>query len=761
MRKRNYLQSLVVLLFLGWTNILIAQCQNRTLNFDGIDDFLNVGGPAATNDFTVEGWFFSTSNANNSPCIGKGQTLWWLGSGNNNSSYIRVGECNGQLFVESEDGGNRQYDLATGTQIRNGWHHIAFTEKNPTTGKEGYLYLDCQQILNVKPEDHGYDKFLIGTNGFTPDPFDFYQGNIDEFRIWDKAKPITDIAATKNCVLQGDEQNLEIYYKMDQGDPGNNNSSVNRIEDLGPNGFDGRFNNFALNGNTSNLICSTSPMVYPDFTVAKLDILDYPRRQNTVSQICSGDPVHFCLTLDNLPIQPNPQLAITWEYDNGNGWKPLPANPFNGFCFAVPPGALTIDCTTNTVGYEDWEIRAAVKVYYNNRADSCLYFTPEEDLRICCDIDQTSLAGTTNFPGDLLCDGDTVNFNVQLSSNYPFISTPSAGVTIDWSYNGTALPAFANQTSYTFTDIVSATTGACFSAVVTNTSCGKSETLNQCFQVDLIPICGTIDTLILPTNLNQISLNPKVYEICPGDDAALKIATSFQNCIPTWEFSHDLLAWNSLGTTNSIQNTNILPTSSWPGANIYYRIKCNPLNDPSGCEPCYSDTLEIRLINQPTPVVVTGPSQFCFGGSATLTFPVGDPSLSHQWFCNGIPVGNGSNSLQATDGGCYWVESTNGCFDAKSALYCVDACAVEARISCPNTCPKPSAPITLSACDSFDSCGLPLTYSWTVTGSTLPTINGCDITHVPDPGGTTYTVTVTNSLGCTDTTSTTIVPCLN
>ncbi len=256
-------------------------------------------------------------------------------------------------------------------------------------------------------------------------------------------------------------------------------------------------------------------------------------------------------------------------------------------------------------------------------------------------------------------------------------------------------------------------------------------------------------------------MNPKIYEICPGDDAALKIDNPFQNCIPTWEFSFDLLNWAPLGSTNSIQNTNILPTSSWPGSNIYYRIECNPFNDPSGCEPCYSDTLEIRLINQPSPVTVTGPTQFCFGGSASLSFSGGGVGLTHQWYCNGIPVGNGTSPLNATDGGCYWVESTDGCFVVESPLYCIDACVVEAKISCPNTCPRPGVPITLSACDSSDSCGLPLTYNWTVTGSNVPTINGCMITHIPDPGGTTYTVTVTNSLGCSSTVSTTIVPCLN
>jgi len=759
MSKNIFFKSALFLLAFCWSNYLISQCQNRTLNFDGVDDYLDIGGSVATNDFTVEGWFFATSNANNGSCNGKGQTLWWLGSPSN---YIRLGECNGELFIESESGGLRQFNLATGTQIRNGWHHIAFYEKNPGGGvKDGYLFLDCQLVLNVAPVNHDYDKFVIGRNGFVPVDLTPFEGNIDEFRIWDTAKSLTDITAAKNCVLQGNEQNLSIYYKMDQGDPGNNNSSVPAIKDLGPNGFDAAFNNFSLNGNTGNLICSTSPMVYPDFTVAKLDILDYPGRQNTVSQICSGDPVHFCLTLDNLPIVPNPNLAITWEYDNGTGWTSLPVNPFNGFCFAVPPGALTIDCTTNNLGYEDWEIRAAVTVFYNNGLDSCQYFTPEEDLRICCDLAGTNLAATTNFPGDLLCDGDTVNFNVNLTAAYPFISTPAPGITIDWTYNGTALPAFANQNSFPYMDIVDAATGACFSAVVTNTNCGKSVTLNQCFQVDLIPICGTIDTLILPTKLNQISSNPKIYEICPGDDAALKIDDPFANCIPTWEYSFNLSSWTPLGSTNSIQNTNILPTSSWPGSNIYYRIKCNPLNDPSGCEPCFSDTLEIRLINQPSPVVISGPLQFCAGSAAVLTYAGGTPGLTHQWYCNGIPVGNGSSTLNATDGGCYWVESTDGCFTVKSTLYCIDACVVEARISCPNTCPKPGVPITLSACDSFDSCGLPLTYTWTVTGSTAPTINGCTITHVPDPGGTTYTVTVTNSLGCTDTTSTTIVPCLN
>jgi len=160
-----------------------------------------------------------------------------------------------------------------------------------------------------------------------------------------------------------------------------------------------------------------------------------------------------------------------------------------------------------------------------------------------------------------------------------------------------------------------------------------------------------------------------------------------------------------------------------------------------------------------SPGTITGADMFCLGSSTTLTHQGHDPTLNNQWYCNGIAVGNGGPILSATSGGCYWVESTDGCSAISTPVFCTMACEVEATISCPDVCPKPGVPITMSACKSFDTCNKALTYQWAVTGSTAPTINGCDITHIPDPGGTTYSVIVTNAIGCTATASVTVVPC--
>ena len=449
-------------------------------------------------------------------------------------------------------------------------------------------------------------------------------------------------------------------------------------------------------------------------------------------------------------------MCIRDRYNNGSGWVDLNATTFNGFCFAVPPNELTIDCTTNNLGYEDWDIRGEFTVNQSGGPGSCVYYSNIASLNICCPLDMTQVDVVVSDPNNLLCDQDVVNYQVQLNSVYPFISNVATGITLDWYYNNVLIP-FPNQTSFSYPATIDINDGACFKVSIS--SCGKQEDFEECFTIDPIPQCGTITDAMMPNNLIPISTD--LYEICPENDAALRIDLPFTDCIPTWQYSCDQSNWSDLGSTNTIQNTNILPSILCSGTDIWYRIECKPLSDPSGCDPCYSNEIKIRLNQISSPGTITGANFVCTGSTNQLTHNNLDPSLAHQWYCNGIAVGNGSATLDAAEGGCYWVESTNTCHTIVTPSYCIDKCEINPVISCPDVCPRPGVGVILSACDSKDSCGSSLSYQWSVSGSNTPIINGCTITHVPDPGVNTYSVTVTNALGCTATTSANITPCLN
>lgn len=766
--KINLLFRFILCLWLLFGSSTLAVGQNVAMHFDGVDDYLiETSGVINSYDFTVEGWFNTASTSTGSSCTQAVEVLWYSG---HNREYFLLGECDGELVVSTNTLASGFLSFPTGLagDIRGGWHHIAVTFEEISPNVVDFkLYIDCQFIFRDAIATWTQDIFALGTHGLLDPDFKPYHGAMDDIKI--HAKPIIQqqICDNDRCIptTARELKRLRAFYSFDEGDPDQDNTGRTTVADQVGNRFPATLNGFALLGSSSNYINSTSP-VFPRTDLICPLITSVPFQMDTLDQICGTEPVHLCLNDTSGKVLPTPPYldSIRWVYTNNNGGTFSLIDTALGdiICGVASPGAFMVDCSTSTLGYEDWEVRGELK--FKDQMDSCYHLTKPVPLRVCCSLDSLKIDGSTNHPMDLLCDMDTVDFTIDLLPNYPFLRNAASGVTIDWSFNGTALPQFANQTSFNYNNIIiDVATGACFQAVVDFPICGKKATIDLCFLVDPRPICGTIDTLMMPTALTQLSASPKIYEICPGDDAALKIDDPFFNCIPHWEYCFDLSVptpiWYPMGATNSQQNTNIIPTAAWPGSQIYYRIECRPINDPSGCEPCYSDTLEIRLQTPLVAGTILGKPMVCEGDNLLLTHSGFDPTLTHQWYCNGMPVGNGGPTLTATMTGCYWVESTDGCEVISTPKYCTMFCEVVATISCPDVCPRPGVPITLSGCDSFDTCGKPLTYQWQVSNGPAPTINGCQITHIPDPAGTTYTLIVLNSIGCADMTSVTIVPC--
>lgn len=78
----------------------------------------------------------------------------------------------------------------------------------------------------------------------------------------------------------------------------------------------------------------------------------------------------------------------------------------------------------------------------------------------------------------------------------------------------------------------------------------------------------------------------------------------------------------------------------------------------------------------------------------------------------------------------------------------------------PNECAYQGQSVTLSGCDSQSTCGnTGMTYQWAYNNGTLVSTNGCTIEHLPDPAGTTYTLTVMDANGCSATTTRFVKPC--
>ncbi len=736
-----------------------TSCENRALDFDGVDDHIVLTAPPISGNtpFSVEMWFTSSSTGMNANCVGNFRRLFSLSGPNN---VIEFGEC-GQFLNfrwQNNTGGLGTTQVSPTQLVLNNWYHLAMVYD----GSQFQLYLDCVLIFSTPvTSNFNFTQFRLGQWPGALAVNQNWQGRIDEVRMWNGVLSLQQIMDGKTCPPTGMEPNLALYWTMDQGNPGNNNTSITQVLDRSPNNANGNLIQFALNGATSNFVCSQTPLLYPNYNNLELNIGEYPPPHAAISEICSGDPAHFCLSLNGQVPSIPPGTTIQWQYDEGGGWVDETDPDFNGLCF--PVNAIEMDCASNSDGYIDRAYRALITAVDPISGDICTYISDTDTLRICCPIGPASVQLT---PDDPLCEGDTVDVDVELITSDPFVLTPGPFVMIEWFVNGSNIPGVKNQTAFSFTYNGVTTPSLCFEAIITNCN-GKQSLVSSCIVVDPVPKCGTIEGK--SSTLVQDPLNPDLYYICPGNDAVIGVATPFEDCIINWQYSFDQVDWFPMGVSNGLQNTNILPSILWPvgATSIFYRIECRPLSDPSGCEPCNSNILEIQLLEAPAMDVITGLNQICKeDGGTLLSVSSPDPDLTYTWLCNGLEVGSGPDYF-ATQAACYWVEISNGCQVVETDWFCLEICEVIPIISCPlppNPCVMPGEPIFLTACLSESTCGdnSLFVYEWTWVDElgNPQSATGCELTDVPAEEGTEYTLTIKDSAtGCTASSSIFVKPC--
>jgi hypothetical protein len=136
------------------------------------------------------------------------------------------------------------------------WHH--FTAVLPGTDATNYqIYVD-ETLQTTTIESNNFVGEMvnsidlsIGTKSTTNL---FYQGTIDELRIWKKALNAIEISSLSNSELLGNEIDLVAYYNFNQGIANGNNLTETTLNDITSNNSNGTLNNFTLNGTSSNWV---------------------------------------------------------------------------------------------------------------------------------------------------------------------------------------------------------------------------------------------------------------------------------------------------------------------------------------------------------------------------------------------------------------------------------------------------------------------------------------------------------------------------
>ncbi|HSH03780.1 MAG TPA: LamG domain-containing protein [Anaerolineae bacterium] len=193
----------------------VADNRGNALDFDGINDYIAVpgtfGGPGWS-AVTIEAWVRPRSTAPIKAIVSA-----------TGASFVHF-QLPGDIVMY---GGSGVVNLGSFSMPTNEWHHLAVV----FSSGDSRLYLDGVEIASSTATITTINATtnLRISSGFGGGRF--FNGQIDEVRIWNTARTEADIITTMYTELTGNESGLVTYYRAEDGQ-GNNNSNIMTATDL-------------------------------------------------------------------------------------------------------------------------------------------------------------------------------------------------------------------------------------------------------------------------------------------------------------------------------------------------------------------------------------------------------------------------------------------------------------------------------------------------------------------------------------------------
>lgn len=226
----------------------VAAQSDQYLHFDLVDDFVELpnasAGIANASAFSMTGWFYTDKYA-----YGQGM----MGIRGTNAGFYMIQLDNGKIECRYQNSAGTLYEYVapTFTIEPETWQHFAWVY----TGSKVQLYLNGV----LKGSKNATGKITSTTTSFSIGKsilagFNFvYGGRADEVTLWKKGLTATEITDMMANELTGNEADLVLYYKMNQGVPFGDNTSISKLKsETGAGANDADLKNFALNGDISN-----------------------------------------------------------------------------------------------------------------------------------------------------------------------------------------------------------------------------------------------------------------------------------------------------------------------------------------------------------------------------------------------------------------------------------------------------------------------------------------------------------------------------
>jgi hypothetical protein len=157
------------------------------------------------------------------------------------------------LDLEVRDDFNEKATSLTETFSFGTWYHVAGTYDGTTVK----LYIDgnlvgTHAVSKSIDWDSGYFGSYIGGNG--RDPFNKFNGELDEVRVWNVARSQSEIQACMKRRLTGTEPGLVGYYRFDEG-------TGQIVRDLSPAGKHGSLGpSVVAESDDPTWVASTAPL---------------------------------------------------------------------------------------------------------------------------------------------------------------------------------------------------------------------------------------------------------------------------------------------------------------------------------------------------------------------------------------------------------------------------------------------------------------------------------------------------------------------
>lgn len=333
---------LAIILLASSGNKVFAQT-GSAINLDGINDHVSCAG-STMGAFSIELWMRTTQTAPTG-------TQWYQGIGLVDANVAGVNNDYGISMLGNKAAfgtGNPDITITSTIVINDGnWHHIV-GQYTGNPGNNMKLYVDG--ILQVNQNGASPNARNLNTNiavGVLQTLTGYFNGEIDEVRVWNYLLSPCEINSRKNCELTMPQTGLLRYYTFNQGIAAGNNSTMTIV----PNQVGGNNANIfglALTGSTSNFIApgavvsgvSCNPLS-TNVTGNGNNIADNATTTSTLNATNYGTVCTSAVPLTNIfTIQNNGTSSITLNTFTLTG-----ANASSFSVSSVPPTSLAVGST--------------------------------------------------------------------------------------------------------------------------------------------------------------------------------------------------------------------------------------------------------------------------------------------------------------------------------------------------------------------------------------------------------------------------------